>query len=185
MYRKISRDVKLAAIHLHEHQLLSLENILACVRFSDSKHICHGAFSSSGVKPVMSSASPTVFADALIFSSAMMSFISFVLSVTAWSGSWTNYSCYWIQIASYSPVQWCPLSHSSCLSLPGVVLGRTTCATGYQSFHICTLCHHSPWTQTCRRPPQKTCPHCLRHDCRWVFPSCSAVKLRHKEHICR
>jgi hypothetical protein len=35
MYRKISRDVKLAAIHLHEHQLLSLENI-ACVRFSES-----------------------------------------------------------------------------------------------------------------------------------------------------
>jgi transposase len=37
MYRKISRDVKLAAIHLHEHQLLSLENfILACVGFSES-----------------------------------------------------------------------------------------------------------------------------------------------------
>ncbi|KAJ8580460.1 hypothetical protein M405DRAFT_753231, partial [Rhizopogon salebrosus TDB-379] len=36
MYRKINRDVKLAAIHLHEHQLLSLENILACVRFSES-----------------------------------------------------------------------------------------------------------------------------------------------------
>jgi hypothetical protein len=36
MYRMISRDVKLAAIHLHEHQLLSLENILACVGFSES-----------------------------------------------------------------------------------------------------------------------------------------------------
>jgi len=36
MYRKISGDVKLAAIHLHEHQLLSLENILACVGFSES-----------------------------------------------------------------------------------------------------------------------------------------------------
>jgi transposase len=36
MYRKISWGVKLAAIHLHEHQLLSLENILACVGFSES-----------------------------------------------------------------------------------------------------------------------------------------------------
>ncbi|KAJ8586077.1 hypothetical protein M405DRAFT_691548, partial [Rhizopogon salebrosus TDB-379] len=34
--RSISRDVKFAAIHLHEHQLLSLENILVCVGFSES-----------------------------------------------------------------------------------------------------------------------------------------------------
>ncbi|KAJ8580426.1 hypothetical protein M405DRAFT_55734 [Rhizopogon salebrosus TDB-379] len=54
---------------------------------SDSLKARFGAFSSSGVKPVMSSASPTVFVDALVFSSAMMSFISFVLSVTARSGS--------------------------------------------------------------------------------------------------
>jgi hypothetical protein len=36
VYRKISQDVKLTAMHLHEHQLLSLENILACVGFSES-----------------------------------------------------------------------------------------------------------------------------------------------------
>jgi hypothetical protein len=36
-----------------------------------------------------------------VFSSAMVSFISFVLSVTARSGSWTNYLCYWIPITSY------------------------------------------------------------------------------------
>ncbi|KAJ8583201.1 hypothetical protein M405DRAFT_702418, partial [Rhizopogon salebrosus TDB-379] len=36
MYRKISRDVKLAAINLHEHQHLPLEDILACVGFSKS-----------------------------------------------------------------------------------------------------------------------------------------------------
>ncbi|KAG1763410.1 hypothetical protein EDD22DRAFT_777124 [Suillus occidentalis] len=36
MYRKISCDVKLAAINLHEHQHLALEDILACVGFSES-----------------------------------------------------------------------------------------------------------------------------------------------------
>ncbi|KAG1884554.1 hypothetical protein F4604DRAFT_1878638 [Suillus subluteus] len=36
MYRKISRDVKLAAINLHEHQHLALEDILACTGFSES-----------------------------------------------------------------------------------------------------------------------------------------------------
>ncbi|KAJ8591705.1 hypothetical protein M405DRAFT_734602, partial [Rhizopogon salebrosus TDB-379] len=36
----ISQDVKLTAIHLHEHQLLSLENILACVGFSESTFWC-------------------------------------------------------------------------------------------------------------------------------------------------
>ncbi|KAJ8581059.1 hypothetical protein M405DRAFT_752371, partial [Rhizopogon salebrosus TDB-379] len=32
----ISQNVTLTAIHLHEHKLLSLENILACVGFSES-----------------------------------------------------------------------------------------------------------------------------------------------------
>ncbi|KAG1853355.1 hypothetical protein F4604DRAFT_1686355 [Suillus subluteus] len=35
-FRKISRDVKLAAIRLHEQNILSLEQILACVGFSES-----------------------------------------------------------------------------------------------------------------------------------------------------
>ncbi|KAG1814991.1 hypothetical protein EV424DRAFT_1473228 [Suillus variegatus] len=33
MYWKISHDIKLAAINLHKHQHLALEDILACVRF--------------------------------------------------------------------------------------------------------------------------------------------------------
>ncbi|KAG1725774.1 hypothetical protein EDD22DRAFT_789656 [Suillus occidentalis] len=36
MYRKISRDVKLAAINLYERRHLSLHNILTCVGFSES-----------------------------------------------------------------------------------------------------------------------------------------------------
>ncbi|KAG2030314.1 hypothetical protein BDR03DRAFT_878644 [Suillus americanus] len=36
MYRKISRDVKLAAINIYEHQHLSLQNIPTCVRFLES-----------------------------------------------------------------------------------------------------------------------------------------------------
>jgi len=35
-FRKISRDVKLAAINLHEQNVLSLEQILDCVGFSES-----------------------------------------------------------------------------------------------------------------------------------------------------
>ncbi|KAF9237948.1 hypothetical protein BU15DRAFT_88537 [Melanogaster broomeanus] len=40
MYRKISRDVKLATINLYEHHHLSLEDLLACVRFSESTFWC-------------------------------------------------------------------------------------------------------------------------------------------------
>ena len=36
LFRKISRDVKLAAINLHEQNVLSLEQILDCVGFSES-----------------------------------------------------------------------------------------------------------------------------------------------------
>ena len=36
MYRKISCDVKIAAMNLYEWNLLSLEQILDCVRFSES-----------------------------------------------------------------------------------------------------------------------------------------------------
>ncbi|KAG1847040.1 hypothetical protein F4604DRAFT_1815883 [Suillus subluteus] len=36
MYQKISRDVKLAAVNLYERQHLSLQDILACVGFSES-----------------------------------------------------------------------------------------------------------------------------------------------------
>ena len=36
MYRKISRDVKIAAMHLYERDLLSLSDILNCVGFSQS-----------------------------------------------------------------------------------------------------------------------------------------------------
>ncbi|KAG2077760.1 hypothetical protein BDR04DRAFT_933996, partial [Suillus decipiens] len=36
MYRKISCDVKLATINLHEHQHLALEDILTCIGFSES-----------------------------------------------------------------------------------------------------------------------------------------------------
>lgn len=36
MYRKISHNVKLATINLHKHQQLALEDILACIRFSES-----------------------------------------------------------------------------------------------------------------------------------------------------
>jgi len=36
MYRKISRDVKIAAIKLHERELLALEDILSCCGFSES-----------------------------------------------------------------------------------------------------------------------------------------------------
>jgi hypothetical protein len=33
-YRRISRNVKLAAIRLHEHALLPLEDVLDCLRIS-------------------------------------------------------------------------------------------------------------------------------------------------------
>ena len=36
MYQKISRDVKIAAMNLYKQNLLSLEQILDCVRFSES-----------------------------------------------------------------------------------------------------------------------------------------------------
>ena len=36
MYRKISHDVKIAAMSLYERGLLPLEDILACVGFSES-----------------------------------------------------------------------------------------------------------------------------------------------------
>jgi Homeodomain-like domain len=35
VYRNISRDVKIAAIRLHERQLLNLNNILDCCGFSE------------------------------------------------------------------------------------------------------------------------------------------------------
>jgi len=34
MFRKISRDIKIAALNLHESDVLALPNILACVGFS-------------------------------------------------------------------------------------------------------------------------------------------------------
>src|SRR5882757_8770060 len=36
LFRKISRDVKLAAVNLYEHEHLSLEQILDCVGFSET-----------------------------------------------------------------------------------------------------------------------------------------------------
>ena len=40
MYRKISRDVKIVAMHLYERDLLSLSDILNCVGFSQSTFWC-------------------------------------------------------------------------------------------------------------------------------------------------
>jgi len=98
MYRKISCDVKLAAINLHERQLLSLENILACVGFSESTfwRILKLWRETGDVVSISNRirGRPRIL-------SATMSVISFVLSVTAQSGSWMNYSCYWIPIVSY------------------------------------------------------------------------------------
>jgi len=39
MYRKISHDVKIAAMSLYECGLLPLEDILACVGFSENTHL--------------------------------------------------------------------------------------------------------------------------------------------------
>ncbi|KAG1731409.1 hypothetical protein EDB19DRAFT_1640885 [Suillus lakei] len=41
-FHKISRNVKLAAINLYEHNMLSLKQILHCVGFSESIfwHVC-------------------------------------------------------------------------------------------------------------------------------------------------
>ncbi|KAF9233445.1 hypothetical protein BU15DRAFT_53881 [Melanogaster broomeanus] len=93
MYRKISRDVKLAAINLYEHHHLSLEDLLARMGFSESTFWCilrlwhetgnvvkhtHGVHSRLQV----------------------ISFASFAIDP---NGFWMNCSTFSKQIASYPP----------------------------------------------------------------------------------
>lgn len=96
MYRKISRDVKLAQPSISTSVNTFLFRTFSPV--SDSRKVLSGTSLNFGVRPATLLAPCVAFMGALVFSTVTMSFTSSVSSVTTLGGSWMNCSDYLIAI---------------------------------------------------------------------------------------